>query len=237
MKKIGLLILASITFAFILGFIFKFGFLFNRFDITGNDLTRIKPGVFVSRKFNVAEIDKIKILVDDALHRNEMFWGKECLKINMIICYDRLECEHYSGIKRCGTSTQFTPLGTFITIGPEGRNVDVISHEICHSILENDLGFVLINRIPTWLNEGIAMQVDYRDDFVFPELEKIYIPDSVKLLEMSNSKRFYSNNSEKLRLNYAVAKLQVSMMIRSFRDINEFSNHIKSTKNIEYVQY
>jgi hypothetical protein len=54
-------------------------------------------------------------------------------------------------------------LGTYVVISPQGLNVDVISHEMCHAELTHRLGWLTMSRkIPQWFNEGIALMVDYR---------------------------------------------------------------------------
>lgn len=65
-------------------------------------------------------------------------------------------------------SARFAPLlPTLIVIGPEGQNVDVIAHEIAHAEIRARVGLVVRElRLPTWFDEGLAMQVDRREPFV-----------------------------------------------------------------------
>jgi hypothetical protein len=228
MRKISLL-LAIIGFISVLGLIIKFGFLFNRCEILNSNIIKIRPGIYVSAKLNCTTVHELSEQVDEALARNRIFWGRYPKDLHLIFCSDIQECERYSGLKRCGTSTQFTPFGTYITISPEGRNVDVISHEISHSILEEEIGYFSILRIPTWINEGIAMQVDNREDFTFPDLEKNYKPDARKFSEISTPKSFYAANNEILKLNYAISKYQVLCMIKNYGDVKEFLKYLKNS--------
>lgn len=229
MKKVLVLFAAIIGFIIILGFIIKFGFLFNRCEIFNSNIIEIRPGIYVSAKLNSSSVHELSEQVDEALARNRIFWGRYPKDMHLIICSDIQECERYSGLKRCGTSTQFTPWGTFITIGPEGKNTDVIAHEISHSILQEELGYFSILKIPTWINEGIAMQVDNREDFIFPGLEKNYKPDAGKLFEISTPKSFYAANKEILKLNYAISKYQILCMIKNYGGVNEFLKFLKNS--------
>ncbi|GAB4031595.1 hypothetical protein GCM10028774_09660 [Spirosoma jeollabukense] len=57
-----------------------------------------------------------------------------------------------------------TPWGTsYLVLGPDGNNPDVIAHELCHDELFARLGWWRVKRqIPQWFNEGLALMVDYR---------------------------------------------------------------------------
>lgn len=63
--------------------------------------------------------------------------------------------------------TNFAPLlPAVILIGPEGENVDVIAHEWVHAEVSLRLGFLKrAISLPTWVDEGLAMQVDQRQDY------------------------------------------------------------------------
>lgn len=62
--------------------------------------------------------------------------------------------------------THLTPFGAYIILSPEGTNVDVLSHELCHAELMERLGWqTRRQKIPIWFDEGLAMLVDKRFDY------------------------------------------------------------------------
>ena len=61
------------------------------------------------------------------------------------------------------TGTYMTPFCDCIVLGPRGRNVDVISHELVHTELNARVGFLRRTfSIPTWFDEGMALHADLR---------------------------------------------------------------------------
>lgn len=64
-------------------------------------------------------------------------------------------------------TTNFAPgLAPVILLNSDGNRVDVIAHEWAHAELAERLGFFDRNFVlPTWVDEGVAMQVDRRDSY------------------------------------------------------------------------
>ncbi len=62
--------------------------------------------------------------------------------------------------------THLTPFGAYIILSPEGTNIDVLSHELCHAELMERLGWKTRRlKIPIWFDEGLAMLVDKRFEY------------------------------------------------------------------------
>lgn len=63
--------------------------------------------------------------------------------------------------------TDFAPgLPSIILIGQLGRTVDVVAHEWAHAEIAAQFGFVYRTFVmPTWFDEGLAMQVDGRQAY------------------------------------------------------------------------
>jgi len=62
--------------------------------------------------------------------------------------------------------THLTPFGAYIVLSPEGTNIDVLSHELCHAELMERLGWQnRRKKIPVWFDEGLAMLVDKRFEY------------------------------------------------------------------------
>ncbi|NKC00508.1 MAG: hypothetical protein GKR90_18740 [Pseudomonadales bacterium] len=64
-------------------------------------------------------------------------------------------------------TTNFMPgLPSIILLSPEGSQLDVIAHEWAHAELAERVGvLVRTYRVPTWFDEGLAMQVDERSAY------------------------------------------------------------------------
>jgi hypothetical protein len=63
-------------------------------------------------------------------------------------------------------STQFIGSRACLFMGPQGHNTDVLAHELMHSELHHRVGpWQRMVNIPTWFDEGLAMQVDHRSRY------------------------------------------------------------------------
>lgn len=115
-------------------------------------------------------------------------------------------------------ATHFLPFVPAINvIGPKGTNVDVIAHEWVHAETEHVLGFMMRNyKIPVWLDEGIAMQADYRPDYSRQSLKALIdSPDThtPRLEDIAKAKDFFTRGAQG-RLHYALAKCVVAEVRR-----------------------
>jgi len=99
-----------------------------------------------------------------AFDRIRRFWGDRRGQAILIYCPAQSDYERYcAGGEGAGCSVG-TPWGTsYLILGPEGNNTNVIAHELCHDELFTRIGWWRVKRqIPQWFNEGLALMVDYR---------------------------------------------------------------------------
>jgi hypothetical protein len=125
-------------------------------------------------------------------------------------------------------ATHFLGAYACITVGTKGQNIDVIAHEFMHAELHERVGFwQYFFEIPTWFDEGLAMQVDQRDHY---ELKSpIKQEDVLAIQQLTSSKKFFTQDELKLTAHYALAKLAVqqSLLKIGHRSLYEQLDKIK----------
>jgi hypothetical protein len=105
-------------------------------------------------------------------------------------------------------STQFIGQRACIFIGPGGRNVDVVAHELMHAELQHRVGALKrILEIPTWFDEGVAMQVDYRKKYDLPDGDFV---DRDAVRKLVSTSLFNVSDDRALTLHYAMSKTVVA---------------------------
>jgi hypothetical protein len=113
--------------------------------------------------------------------------------------------------------THLTPFGSYIVISPEGTNIDVLSHELCHAELMQRLGWkTRRQKVPIWFDEGLAMLVDKRFEY-WTALQKdwrnLIDLEAVDSSSYANSD-FYSssfkNSDSSMVSNFSLEKLQTT---------------------------
>ena len=120
--------------------------------------------VYVNQQTTRPQAAQLRQHLATARARLTRFWGDRRGRATLIYCPQQADYEQYCiGGEGAGCSLG-TPWGeSFLILGPDGNNADVIAHELCHDELFARLGWWRTKReIPVWFNEGLALMVDYR---------------------------------------------------------------------------
>lgn len=136
-------------------------------------ITDSSTTIYVSRATPQKDQHQLVSSNQRATQRLREFWqiksGKQLQgKAILIYCHTDAQyqqvCGGMSGVESSAGCSLGTPWGeSFLVLGPEGNNADVIAHERCHDELFARLGWWRTKRqIPQWFNEGLALMVDYR---------------------------------------------------------------------------
>ncbi|RYC71444.1 MULTISPECIES: hypothetical protein [Spirosoma] len=188
------------------------------------------PGVYVNQAATARQTSQLKAHVLTARNRISRFWGDRRGQAVLIYCPKQTDYEQYClGGEGAGCSLG-TPWGdSFLVLGPEGNNADVIAHELCHDELFARLGWWRVKRqIPVWFNEGLALMVDYRfsppdlwdkpadtpapadsfdvDEYQLPFTQRSVLP----LSELESTRDFFGGGYERVMLAYQTAADEVS---------------------------
>ena len=92
-----------------------------------------------------------------------------------------------------------------VVIGPDGRNVDVMAHELVHAEVQQRAGLIrTLRQIPTWFDEGVALMVDHRAPFL-PENIELDQGAIDAVTRLSGGRAFASQPD--LRAGYQAARL------------------------------
>jgi hypothetical protein len=155
--------------------------------------------------------DTIQSLIQSASGRVADFWAQKTCTPKYIYC------EAEADFKKFGSPYPLPALthvkfDTYIVISNEGADLDIIAHEIAHAEFYNRIGFYNWTfKIPTWFDEGLAMQNDYRnynsEDTLKLKTDNFKNLPDVK--QLKTGKQFHEGNNEQIKLNYMAAKHEV----------------------------
>ena len=105
-------------------------------------------------------------------------------------------------------STQMIGGRSCVLIGPQGQNVDVVAHELMHAELHARTGYLAyFLQVPTWFDEGVAMQVDHRPAYA---LSPQASAKAGYVRALTTSAAFADADEKGLTRNYASAKAVVA---------------------------
>jgi hypothetical protein len=110
-------------------------------------------------------------------------------------------------------ATRYHPFGATIVVGPEGRSVDVLAHELAHAELLARIGYPRLDWcVPTWFDEGLAAQFDARPIHGAAALQRRLAEGwrAPPLEQLATRAGFFRGSRERVRFHYAVAKAQLA---------------------------
>lgn len=109
-----------------------------------------------------------------------------------------------------------------VMVGPKGQNVDVVAHELMHAEIHHRVGYLKrFLQLPTWFDEGVAMQVDYRPRYSLSPLDAQNTPYVRDLITYST---FFKGDDQALTRNYASAKHEVASWLSKVGSASLYSH-------------
>jgi len=169
-----------------------------------SDFEKIEKNIYVAPATPMEERKQLLSLIAEAKGRVASTYG-HLVSMPVVIAATGMDSLKWFSANEYA-STKFLPGQAYIVLGPRGRSVDVIAHELVHSEIFEHAGYwVRSVHIPVWFDEGVAMQVDYRKKYDLPVAkEKSSILDSLRY-----SWQFFKGDDVELTNHYAVAKTEV----------------------------
>ena len=161
----------------------------------------------------LARLLKAKAFVEK---KDRVFWQGN-IKMNYKLIY----CSTEQDFARYGPSgapaATYMKLGASVVIKDESIDQNIISHELSHAILYKNIGWYKRTFIiPTWFDEGLAMQVDDRTYYSVDTL--LVKRPAQKLQDITIFKKasdFFSGDNETIILHYATAKYVVHEWLKT----------------------
>lgn len=190
--------------------------------ISSQGFTYREDSIYVDDNFK-GSLDDIKKMITNANKRVENFFGGLESTPTYIISDDsaKLEKLGWSGNPAFATTKVLLGVHTFIIITPDGIDLDIISHELSHAELHSRLYsgkmFLFRPKIPTWFDEGLAIQNDYRTAYNVFEWRAITkngtaIPPMDKIASPSD---FFQPDENVRQQNYILSKFEVSSWLKA----------------------
>jgi len=169
-------------------------------------------GIYFSPETDALTQQNVDGYVAEGRIRIESLFGTKSENPVIIYCNSTDEFQKYGAEGNHPAVTQLSIFGEFVVINGTELERDVIAHELCHAELQSEVGWYKRQmQIPTWFDEGLAMQVDdrpwYSEDTLMAALSRgIRLPS---LTRMTTPAIFNSGTEDQVWLNYAAAKHQI----------------------------
>ncbi len=211
-KKIILCCCISLILLLLLAavYIFQFTGLGYRMSVPyRSSFEKVADNIYVNKNYS-GNIKEAIQLTEEALERDRAFFGElQCTDTTIIIFCDddkllsKLDGDH-------DTKTSYTKKN-YISVSDEYLNIDIIAHELTHAELHTRLNMKALKSIPTWFDEGLATQNDFREQYGLEAwIEQTNNgKNTVPLEDMDTGSEFYAGTVEERRFRYLNAKHEV----------------------------
>ena len=192
-------------------YIFQFTGLGYRMSVPyRSSFEKVADNIYVNKNYS-GNIKEAIQLTEEALERDRAFFGElQCTDTTIIII-----CDDDKLLSKLGgdhdTKTSYTKKN-YISVSDEYLNIDIIAHEFTHAELHTRLNMKALKSIPTWFDEGLATQNDYREQYGLEAwIEQTDNgKNALPLEDMDTGSEFYAGTVEDRRFRYLNAKHEVS---------------------------
>jgi hypothetical protein len=194
---------------------------------------KVDSNIFVQNHVSPEEVQIILSTVEKSKLRVVNFFGSMESNPIIVLGKDSNQLKNF-GLDNHTASTRRDIFGTFIVIGENGLNEDVIAHELFHSEFGKRIGWYRLFQIPVWFDEGLAVQFDYRPAYS----EEVWVQKTqngqiVSALDtLMTANQFYTGDQ---RLHYTLAKHEVMEWLKKVgqKGLLELIDKIKSGEDFD----
>lgn len=195
------------------------------------EFKEIKNNIYLSKDTPKRLQDSILLVLNEAEKRVCRFWNTDKMSKEpvRIFCNTKSLLKDYAGEN--SIVTYKTPINSFIVFSRERINTDMLSHELSHAEFCSRTGYFKNKNIPVWFDEGLAMQVDYREEYSEDKFNKLKDTAGMKinLKDIAAPEKFYSGN---YYYHFVLARHAVSEWLYKVK-VTGFEEFIKRIKNDE----
>ena len=237
-KKVALSVIFSLILLIVAAVVWFFAFNPTGYRMSVShraSFEKISDNVYINRNYTGSR-DAITQLIDEAKSRVADFFGSlTCQDYTvMIICDDEKLLAKLGGDHDTHHATLFPVKRSYVSVSTEYLTIDILAHELSHAELYERLSGKAFRRVPTWFNEGIALQNDYREQYG-PEAWAEQTDNGKNIVaheDMDTAAEFYSGTKEDRRFRYLNAKHDVAEWLEN-HGLQGFMNLIDRLNNGE----
>ncbi|MCP4492729.1 MAG: hypothetical protein GY820_36300 [Gammaproteobacteria bacterium] len=169
--------------------------------------------IYIDNLLKNEEKKNVLLLLKEAENRIIKSFGEYTATPKIIVVSTDKGAKKY-GLGGSPGIVHIAPWEQYMIININKSGIDVIAHELLHTEVTKRLGYLIWQiKMPVWLNEGIGMQVDYRQQYK-NDNKRISAEEFSKIVTLQKSSDFWSNDREQNIENYRLSKAAVSEILK-----------------------
>jgi len=206
----GIGIFTTIFVMFFVYAAYKYSRIFWCATVGFSNFNEVENNIFIDSALENSESERLLILINQAKSRITNQYGIMASSPVIIVVDSQINHNRYGlGPGRQTVRAYITPWGKYLVISSRTQDIDLLAHEYCHIEIAEQLGYLVFKtKLPVWLDEGLAMQVDYREGFRI-ENQPINPIEINRVKTLDRSCDFFTRNGEQTNRNIIAAKAAV----------------------------
>jgi len=169
-----------------------------------SNLSAVDNNVYASEVLSLKDKAAISNMLASARERIAHHYGTPAAEPLIVVLSSQEEKQSF-GLYDLPGKFLFVPWGSYLLLSHQEANVDVVAHELAHAEVVHRVGYLKRQlEIPTWFDEGVAMQVDYRPRY--DSSRAISFSEFERVVSLATPGDFWTNDKLKNIENYRGAK-------------------------------
>lgn len=187
-----------------------------RMSIAIHGFEEISDNIYVDQNWT-GDTNKLLSLIGEAHERAKAFFGEVKNHPTVIVSDDKQKLARLGGDHDTFTVMLFQA-NSYISVSSKWLNVDDLAHEFTHAevhtrVFRGGISFDL--PIPTWFDEGLAIQNDYREQYGYQTWLNITDNGRIvpSIVQYDTAEKFYAGDVEDRRKRYCLAGHELGIWI------------------------
>lgn len=169
----------------------------------------ISDNIYLSDTLPASAKLEVETLLAKARDRITAHYGKPYATPVIVIPGNEEERRRY-GLNDFPGTLLFAPWRSYLLL-QHPLDINVVAHELVHAEIVHRVGYLKRQSdIPTWFDEGSAMQVDYREKY--STHQPVNQAEFLRLTSLDTPSEFWSHDKEQTIKNYQGVKTVVSQL-------------------------
>jgi hypothetical protein len=232
MRKILIIfaLLASLLFA---GAAFAYSHVLWLTAIDDSDFIKLSENIFIDPALEKLEREQVLSAISEGKERISKTFGSYTAFPMIVITGTTKNAKRY-GLGAFPAKAFAAPWNQYVVLNYQNENIDLIAHELMHAQLREIVGYWIYQTgIPTWFDEGVAMQVDFRARYEI-DIPSFPQEEIVRVKKLTSPAKFWTDSKEKDINNYLAAKAAVHQVLTKASDKSLYSMLLKVNQGYSF---
>jgi len=189
-----------------------------------SNFNEVDKNIYIDNELENSESTRLQILVNQAKSRITSKYGIMTSSPVVIVVDSHKTAQKYGlGPDRQTVRAYIAPWGKYLVISSSTQSVNLLAHEYFHIEISEQIGYLVFKtKLPVWLDEGLAMQVDYRERYMLDN-RPFSSSEIDRVKRLNRSSDFFTGNNEQTTRNFLAAKAAVYEILNQHSDKSLYS--------------